>query len=70
MRQEQLLSEVEGHSNEEEFIRTTVEFLLEHTALAQREDIKLKADDFSCRYDNLKNSLRSYVGNLMVKIFF
>ena len=60
------MSEVKGHNNEVEFIQTTVEFLLEHTALPERDDIKMKASEFKCRYDNLLQSLESYVGNLTV----
>ena len=63
---QQLLSEVEGHSNEVEFIQSTVEFLLEHTALPEREDVKAKAADFNGRYDNLLHSLRTHVGDLEV----
>lgn len=66
---QQLLSEVEGHHNEVEFIQTTVEFLLEHTSLSGREDVKLKAADFSRRYDDLLNSLKTYVGNLKASHF-
>jgi hypothetical protein len=64
VRHQQLLSEVEGHNNEVEFIQATVEFLIEHTSLPGREDMKLKADDFSRRYGDLMKSLKTYVGNL------
>ena len=60
------MSEVEGHSNEAEFIQETVEFLLEHTSLPGREDVKLKAADFSHRYGDLLKTLKTYVGNLEV----
>lgn len=63
---QQLLTEVEGHNKEVEFIRTTVEFLMEHTRQAQREDIKEKAAEFCSRYDDLLSSLQTYVGNLKV----
>ena len=65
--QQQLLTEVKGHSEEAEFISTTVEFLIEHTRVGQRDDIRTKAADFSSRYDDLVNSLQTYVGNLEVR---
>ena len=61
------MTEVKGHSKEVEFISTTVKFLIEHTRVAQRDDIRTKAADFSSRYDDLVNSLQTYVGNLEVR---
>ena len=61
------MTEVKGHRKEAEFISTTVKFLIEHTRVAQRDDIRTKAADFSSRYDDLVNSLQTYVGNLDVR---
>ena len=65
--QQQLLTEVKGHTKEAEFISTTVKFLIEHTRVGQRDDIRAKAADFSSRYDDLVNSLQTYVGDLEVR---
>ena len=62
--QQESLVEVEAHENEAEFIKNTVPFLVEHSRKAVREEIKLRAEDFSQRYDQLREFLGGYVGNL------
>ena len=57
-----------AHKNEAEFIVNTVPYLLEHSRSTEREDMKLKAEDFSKRYSALSSSEEVYVENLQVYI--
>lgn len=68
--QQESLVEVEAHESEAEFIKNTVPFLVEHSRKAVREEIKLRAEDFSQRYDQLREFLGGYVGNLKDSIPF
>ena len=48
----------------------TIPFLVEHSRKAVREEIKLRAEEHSQRYDQLKQFLGSYVGDLKDSIPF
>ena len=64
-----LLEDVMAHKNEAEFIVDTLPYLLEHSRSTEREDIKLKAEDFSKRYSALSSSEEVYVENLQVHVY-
>ncbi len=63
---QKLLDEVEGHQQEAEFIDLTLDFLLEHSRKCNREEITAQVEDFSQRYNLLRESLATYVKNLQV----
>lgn len=65
---QQILEEVAGHQNEAEFIEQTVEFLVEHSRRCHREEIAARAQDFTQRYNALRESLGTYVQNLEVNL--
>ena len=60
------------HEHEEacQFIQTTVPFLVEHARKDDREDMKLKAEEFDQRYSTLKTSLTSHVTMLKESVPF
>ena len=64
------LVEVETHENEAEFIANTVPFLVEHSRKAVREEIKVRAEEHSRRYQELRDFLGGYVGDLKDSIPF
>ena len=64
------LIEVEAHESESEFVMNTVPFLVEHSRKAVREEIKLRAEEHSQRYNQLREFLGGYVGDLKDSIPF
>ena len=64
------LAEVDAHQDEADFITNTVPFLVEHSRKAVREEIRLRAEEHSQRYLQLKEFLGGYVGNLKDSIPF
>ena len=59
---------MESHKEELEFVQGTVEFLLEHTRKAEREEVREKAANFVDRYQSLLATLETYVRNMEVHV--
>ena len=67
---QQLLTQVSEHAEAREFLQSTVPFLVEHSRKPEREDMKLKANEFDQRYQDLQASLDSHVTMLKDSVPF
>lgn len=65
-----LLYETVDHEQPRLFILSTVPFLVEHSRMADREDMKLKAEEFDSRHRQLQCSLESHTAMLKDSVPF
>ena len=65
---QELLEEVLSHSSGREFLQETLDFLVEHLRGADRDPAATRVKEFLGRYDNLEESLGTYVSNLRESI--
>lgn len=56
-----MLEQVREHEEASEFLLSSVPFLVEHSRKKDREDMRLRAEDFHQRHTHLGKSLNDYV---------